>query len=156
MKIVKHIVETDIYKLHVISDEVDLNNKKEIESLNTVLLQAYNSLNGACQGISAIQLGVPKRAILLRYVKGKPIVVYNPEVIIKIGNRKSTEGCLSEGKQRYVVNRPIVAVVSYYNENMNRVTKILRYKKLRIFMHEVDHLNGILLQDKGVLVKETT
>jgi len=154
MKIVKHIIETDIAKLSVISESVDLNNKTEMETLNNVLLRAYESLNGACLGISAIQLGIPKRAILLRYAKGKPIVVYNPEVKVKLGSRKSNEGCLSEGKHRYIVTRPIIAIVSYYDINGNKVNKILSYKRLRIFMHEVDHLNGILLQTKGVQVKE--
>ena len=156
MNIVKSVVETDVSKLRVISDEVDLNNNKVIKSLSTVLLRAYEDLNGACQGISAIQVGIPKRAILLRYKKGQsPIVVYNPEIRLSIGTKKSNEGCLSEGKQRYEVKRPIFAIVSYYDKNNNKVTKILRYKKLRIFMHEVDHLNGILLQDKGMPVKET-
>lgn len=155
MKTVKHVVETNVSKLRVISNEVDVNDDRDIESLSTVLLRAYDNLNGACQGISAIQLGIPKRAILLRYIKGQePMVVYNPEVVMSVGSKKSNEGCLSEGKQRYLVKRPIMAIVSYYDKNKNKVTKILRYKRLRIFMHEVDHLNGILLQDIGTPVKE--
>lgn len=154
MKTVKHIVETDISKLHVISEEVNLTDNKETSNLNSVLLYVYNALNGACQGISAIQAGIPKRAVLLRYTKGNPFIVYNPVVIRTFGSRKSNEGCLSEGKHRYIVERPCTAIVSYYNENMEKVTKVLGYKKLRIFMHEVDHLNGILLQDKGTISKE--
>lgn len=149
MKLVKSIVETDVNKLHRVSDKVDLNNDNLVDRLESTLMYTFQKLKGKAQGISAIQCGMPYSAILLRYEKGMPpIVVYNPYVIKSIGSRKSNEGCLSEGDKRYIVKRPLLIKVGYYERNKGDVVKWLPYKKARIFMHEYDHTKGILLQDK--------
>lgn len=155
MKVVKKIVETDVDYLHQVSKPVTMDSDM-VSLVNFQLLQAYKKLDGECQGLSAVQVGFPVRAILLRYVKGEePIVIFNPKVDVKLGSKKSNEGCLSEGDVRYIVKRPILIKVQYYLGNGNKVVEWLPYKKARIFMHEYDHLNGILLQDKGKKVEVT-
>ena len=154
MKVVKKIVETDIDILHQVSSDIDMSNISLVNAVKSKLLQTYEKLDRKCQGISAIQVGYPYKAVLLRYVKGeKPIVIFNPKVYCKIGNKKSNEGCLSEGDSRYIVKRPILIKVGYIAEDGTDVVEWLPYKKARIFMHEYDHLDGILLQDKGVKVE---
>lgn len=155
MKLVKFSVVTDVKELHKVSRKVDLDDWSEVTKVRVALLDAYAKLDGRLQGISAIQLGMPLCAMLLRYKKGKePQIVYNPEVIKSVGSRKSNEGCLSEGEQRYIVKRPLFVKVSYYTVTKQNVVEWLPYKKARIFMHEYDHTQGVLLQDKGIPVKE--
>ena len=154
MKIVKNIVSKDIDWLHTKSEPIDMTDHCAIQNIAAILLLAYKKLDGKCQGISAIQTGFPVQAVLLRYIKGgEPTVIYNPEVYIKLGSKKSNEGCLSEGDARYIVKRPLLIKVGYYLADGTKIVEWLPYKKARIFMHEYDHLFGILLQDKGKKVE---
>lgn len=147
----RNVVTNDIEYLHQKSEPVDFSSKnnRSIECKN-ILMSAYNSLNGKCMGLSAIQCKYPYCAILLRYEKGStPVVVYNPKVLLKIGSKKSNEGCLSENDVRYIIKRPVLAKVSYQLEDGTKVVEWLPFSKARIFCHETDHCNGILLQDHG-------
>lgn len=145
----KKVVTTDLKTLHKLSVDVPMDDTKTVHMLRDNLLNAYERLGGKLQGMAAIQLSLPYKAILLRYDKNKsPIVIFNPRVIWKYGDRISNEGCLSE-KGRWLVHRPLFAKVQYQLETGKIVTTILYYRKARIFMHEYDHLNGVLLQDIG-------
>lgn len=146
-------IETDINILHQVSEEVDLNNLEQVNMIESALIGTFNKLDGCIQGIAGVQVGQLYRAMLLRYVKGKePIIVFNPEVKFKIGFKKSYEMCQSELGAQYLVRRPILVKVSYWTKYREKVTEWLPYRKARIFMHEYDHLNGVLLQDKGIVV----
>ena len=150
MKLIKNLVVTDIDALHKVSEEVNMVDVATKGYVRDMLLQTYKKLNGAMQGMAAIQVSLPWRAILLRYKKGdEPVVVFNPRVTCSIGRKKSNEGCLSEGDGRWIVKRPVLMRVEYYTFDNERIVEWLPYKKARIFKHEVDHLNGILLQDIG-------
>lgn len=122
--------------------------------INT-LLHTYDALGGRVQGLSAIQVWEPYRVILVRYKKGRtPEVLLCPVVLNTIGSKTSMEGCESEPGKRYYVKRPLFAKVAYYTTECVYTEKWITYKKARIFCHEVDHLDGILLEDKGVRVPD--
>lgn len=144
------LVETDLSILHMVSDEVDLNDLSMTRSIDRALLDMFDRLQGKAQGISAIQCGINKRAALLRYDKGRPpMIIYNPKILFRFGVRKSNEGCLSEGNIRYIVKRPLLVYVEYYTRYRELKREWLTYRRARIFMHEFDHMNGVLLQDVG-------
>lgn len=146
------IVETNIDKLREKSEELPIGNTPLHDTIKDKLLSTYRKLDGKMQGMAAIQVGFKYRMVLLRYIKGtEPTVIYNPKVLLKLGFKRSNEGCMSEGDDRYLVWRPALIVVKYYPYGTTQsVTEVLTYKKARIFMHEYDHLNGVLLQDKGI------
>lgn len=153
MKPVKFSVETDVEKLHRKSLPVNMNGYDPVR-LSKILRDAFNKLDGKLQGISAIQCGYAEQAVLLRYVKGEePIVIFNPVVLKSVGSKKSNEGCLSEGNNRYIVKRPLFVKVQYDTIAKDCVIEWLPYSKARIFMHEYDHLRGVLLQDVGKKVE---
>lgn len=118
------------------------------------LLDEYHLHDGKMQGLAAIQLSLPYQVVLLRYKKGKsPKVIYNPKVIWKFGGYESNEGCESE-KGRWIMKRPLLALVSYYDAKTKiKHYRLLQYKYARIFCHEYDHLYGILISDRGVRAK---
>ena len=148
-------VTKDIDFLHQRSCVVSTDDKEIREELKTSLIKMYEAYDGKMQGLSAVQCGLAYRAILLRFKKGEvPMVVYNPKVLMKVGSKISNEGCLSEGDDRYEVKRPRLCLVKYYDDNMKCHIVFYGFRKARIFCHEVDHLEGILLQDIGKLVKE--
>lgn len=149
----KNVVTTDLKYLKNISEPVDLTNKDLTTSISNALHKAFHELDGKIQGIASIQLKLPYRAVLLRYKKGAdPIVIFNPNVLMKLGLKSSLERCASEHDILYRVKRPLLVKVEYYYKDGEKVTKWLSYKKARIFMHEYDHLNGILLKDHGIRI----
>jgi peptide deformylase len=98
-------------------------------------------------GLAAPQVGVPLRVIVIGMPEAEEIVLINPEIVRKSGERLVTEGCLS--------------VPGYFGEikRSQRVTakgKDLSGKEIRIkaeellaqaLEHEIDHLNGVLYID---------
>ena len=114
------------------------------------LLQAFYDLDCKAQGLAAIQINLHYAAFLVRYKKGKdPKIIFNPVLLKSYGSKRKLEGCLSEPGIWYRIKRPLLIKVSYQDENFIEHTEWLTYKKARIFMHELDHLNGIMLQDKN-------
>lgn len=147
------IVETDINRLHKVSKDIDISDLKLINTIESRLLDTFNRLDRKLQGVSGVQVGYPYRVFLVRWsANSEPEIIYNPKVLISVGSKKSNEGCLSEGDKRYIVKRPILVKVQYETKFREVKVEWLPYRKARIFMHEYDHLNGVLLQDKGVLV----
>ena len=111
-------------------------------------------------GLAAIQIGVPKRIIVLdigdREKEKKPMYFVNP--IIKSKNSSYStyeEGCLSVPDQFAEVDRPSTCEVEYLDYNGNK--KILKASGLlaTCIQHEMDHLEGILFIDYLSKLKKT-
>ena len=102
-------------------------------------------------GLAAIQLGVPKRIIVIDLSKEeekKPLYFVNPRIIIKSDNNSTyEEGCLSVPGQFAEVARPDKCHVSYLDYNGQK--KELKAEGLlaTCIQHEMDHLEGILFID---------
>ena len=141
-------IETSISTLHKKSVKVPISDAALIKKLETELLRKFEQLDGACQGISGIQIGEPYRIALIRYKKNrKPFIMINPEILFTIGEKISNEGCLSEKDKRYYIKRPLIMRVKYFSNNKWK-SRVLFYKKARIVAHEIDHMNGVLLRDR--------
>jgi peptide deformylase len=102
-------------------------------------------------GLAAIQIGVPKRVIVIdlsKEEKKTPLYFVNPRIIVKSKNNSTyEEGCLSVPGQFAEVDRPNECQVSYLDYNGQK--KELRAKGLlaTCIQHEIDHLEGILFID---------
>ncbi len=105
-------------------------------------------------GLSAPQLGVLSRVIVCKY--GEDYVgIINPEIVKKSDRTvPSVEGCLSisGGKRKFTVIRSKIVKVKGRTTNGKPVT----YKGRDAFgvslQHEIDHLDGILISDKGTVL----
>ena len=103
-------------------------------------------------GLAAIQIGVPKRIIVMdignKEKEKEPMYFVNP-VIKNKNSEHSTyeEGCLSVPNQFAEVDRPSTCEVEYLDYNGNK--KILKASGLlaTCIQHEMDHLEGILFID---------
>ena len=103
-------------------------------------------------GLAAIQIGIPKRIIVMDVSrdenKKEPMFFVNP--VIKNKNSEKTkyeEGCLSVPNQFAEIERPNMCEVEYLDYNGDK-------KKLKAdgllatcIQHEIDHLEGILFID---------
>ena len=103
-------------------------------------------------GLAAIQVGIPKRIIVMdignRDKAKEPMYFVNPIIKNKNSNAsKYLEGCLSVPDQFAEVSRPSTCEVEYLDYNGNK--KILKASGLlaTCIQHEMDHLEGILFID---------
>ena len=122
------------------------------------MLETMYAANGI--GLAAIQIGVPKRIIVMDISKEEneknPMFFVNP-VIIKKNVEKATyeEGCLSVPNQFAEIDRPNSCEVEYLDYNGNK--KKLKAEGLlaTCIQHEMDHLEGILFIDYLSKLKKT-
>ena len=143
--------------LRQISKTVETVSDSERKLMDDMLETMYAS-NGI--GLAAIQIGVPKRIIVIDISKDpnmkKPMFFVNPEIIEK-SNEKSSyeEGCLSVPNQFAEIYRPIKCIVKHLDYNGEK--KLLKTEGLlsTCIQHEIDHLEGILFIDYLSKLKKT-
>ena len=130
----------------------------EVQKLMDDMLDSMYSANGI--GLAAIQIGIPKRIIVMDLSKEgekkEPRFFVNP--IIKNKNPdKATyeEGCLSVPNQFAEIDRPSKCDVEYLDYNGEK--QILHAEGLlaTCIQHEMDHLEGILFIDYLSKLKKT-
>ena len=135
----------------------------EIRSLMNDMAETMYDAPGI--GLAAIQIGVPKRVIVIDLSKNgekkNPFYFVNPEILIKSEIDASyEEGCLSVPNQFAEISRPDTCKVKYLDYEGKE--KILDAKGLlaTCIQHEMDHLEGILFIDylsklkKSMIVKK--
>lgn len=132
--------------LHKISEPVDINNISAYQAVIDKLLE-YMELNPKVQGVSAIQFSSPNRICCMR-LKGNVFILINPTIVFTLGKKTSLEHCES-CKDYWKLPRPIISRVEYYNEHREVKKRFFLRRGTRIIHHEVDHMNGLLITDKG-------
>ena len=149
---------------------------EDLQKLMNDMLETMYAAPGI--GLAAIQVGAPKRVIVLdikwrdksestndeKQVERKnPICFVNPEIIAKSKNNLIyEEGCLSVPGQFAEIARPDkchVKYLDYYGQPKEFVTEGMLATCIQ---HEIDHLEGILFIDylsklkKSMIVKKLT
>ena len=143
--------------LRQVSQPVEQVGESEKELMNDMLETMY-AANGI--GLAAIQIGVPKRIIVMDLSKEEnkklPMYFVNP-VITKKNYEKTTyeEGCLSVPNQFAEIDRPKechVKYLDYYDK-----PQLLKAQGLlaTCIQHEIDHLEGVLFIDYLSKLKRT-
>jgi peptide deformylase len=105
-------------------------------------------------GLAAPQIGISKKLFIVRKDKTtKEFEVFvNPVIVIQ--KDKVThhgEGCLSVPGQSFGVKRCKSVTLDAYDRNGKpRLAKSRTKIQAFAFQHEMDHLNGILVYEKGV------
>ena len=159
---VKQILTEPNKVLRQISKPVDKVTKQDQILMDDMLDTMYHA-NGI--GLAAIQIGIPKRIIVMDIAKKdekkNPMYFVNP-IIKNKNNDLSTyeEGCLSVPDQFAEVDRPSTCEVEYLDYNGEK--KILKATGLlaTCIQHEMDHLEGILFIDylsklkKNMIIKK--
>ena len=139
------------------SKPVDKVGQEEQQLMDDMLETMYHA-NGI--GLAAIQIGIPKRIIVLDISKNEekknPMYFVNP-VINNKDSENSTyeEGCLSVPNYFAEVERPKKCEIKYLDYNGKK--KFLKIDGLlaTCIQHEMDHLEGILFIDYLSKLKKT-
>ena len=132
--------------------------RKEERKLMDDMLETMYHANGI--GLAAIQIGIPKRIIVIDILKNEekknPMYFVNP--IIKNKNSEYStyeEGCLSVPNYFAEIDRPNKCEIEYLDYNGQK--KFLKAEGLlaTCIQHEMDHLEGILFIDYLSKLKKT-
>jgi peptide deformylase len=121
--------------------------------------QRLRTLHGAMAayrgiGIAAPQIGWFERFFLMGIVherEGQEPELdlqawINPEIVEKSGEQGwAWEGCLSMPGLRGWIRRPMAVAVAGYNADGERVSREYKGWPARVFQHELDHLDGLLI-----------
>jgi len=116
-------------------------------------------------GLAAIQIGIPKRIIVMDIGKDqenqKPMYFVNPIINNKNSNFSTyEEGCLSVPNQFAEVDRPSTCEVEYLDYDGNKKKLLASGLLSTCIQHEMDHLEGILFIDylsklkKSMIIKK--
>ena len=136
---------------------------KDLQNLMDDMLETMYAAPGI--GLAAIQIGIPKRVIVLDLASKdepkNPMHFINPEIIDKSNNNLTyEEGCLSVPGQFAEIDRPDKCHLKYL-DYYGQPKEIKAAGMLATcIQHEIDHLEGILFIDylsklkKSMIIKK--
>ena len=122
----------------------------EIKELAKEMLELMYEHNGI--GLAAPQAGENIRLITVDLSgpekREDPHIFINPEILTKLGETESEEGCLSVPGYRNTIKR--AKTINFRAKNLNGETIEFQADDLLAIclQHETDHLNGILFIDR--------
>ena len=105
----------------------------------------YDSDSGI--GLAAPQVGI-QRQIFVWDMDDEPMVVLNPVIVESDGEWVYDEGCLSIPGLYVEMTRPKTVLMKGIDMNGNEVAIEADELEARLFQHELDHLNGVLMFDR--------
>ena len=98
-------------------------------------------------GLAAPQVGIPLRVAVIELPGEETIVLVNPKIVKRSGEREVEEGCLSVPGYRGEIQRSVKVIA----KGLDRRGREIRIKGegllAQVLEHEVDHLNGTLYID---------
>jgi peptide deformylase len=123
----------------------------EVRTLAADMLDTMYDAPGI--GLAAIQVGVPKRLVVIDLAKKDeerhPVVLIDPEITWESEDKRvHEEGCLSIPEYYEEVERPDRVRYRYRTLDGQTVEAEADGMMATCLQHEIDHLNGIMFIDK--------
>ena len=146
---VRDIIKLPDPRLKLVSEPVKRVDD-EVRALMDDMLETMYDAPGI--GLAAIQIGVPRRVVVIDLGKDEdarePLGLVNPEIVWASDEmRVHEEGCLSIPDYYAEVERPARLHVRYLDRDGE--TRVIEADGLlaTCLQHEIDHLNGVLFID---------
>lgn len=98
-------------------------------------------------GLAAPQVGI-QRQIFVWDIEGEPEVIFNPVIAESDGEWTYEEGCLSIPGLYVEMVRPKTVLMTGVDIDGNDISFEADELEARLFQHELDHLNGVLMFDR--------
>lgn len=152
------------YKIHYFGNPILRRKAKEVEKITPEVQKICRGMVdmmvslGHCIGFAGPQLGIELRIFVIReqvFQDDNQLHMKDPEVIINPTlsspseeQEMMLEGCMSFPGLHVLVTRPKSIHVRYQNLKGEWVEEALEGFRARMFMHENDHLNGVLHIDR--------
>ncbi len=109
----------------------------------------FDALYGTDNGLAlaAPQIGVQKQVVVWDFGE-QPAAVFNPQIVESDGEWVYEEGCLSIPGLYVEIVRPKQVHVRGLDVHGNEVEWEADELEARMFQHELDHLDGVLMFDR--------
>ena len=115
-----------------------------LESVTQAMCEVMYASNGV--GLAANQIGLSSRFFVYDIGDG-PQAVFNPELLERSGEVADVEGCLSvPGVAIELQRAEHVTLAATDAAGRPRVLTVSGFEA-RVFQHEIDHINGILISN---------
>jgi len=142
------------YSIRLLGDPVLKQKAAEIDDVDGTLVQLAGDMavtlhDAAGLGLAAPQVGVQKRLFVYDLRDGEgPKTIVNPVVSEHRGEWTYEEGCLSVPGLAWEIVRPKEVHLTGYDLDGNEVSIEADEIVARLFQHELDHLDGVLLLER--------
>lgn len=147
-----------VYKVLTEPDAALRTKSIPVKNINAGVLRVLDNMRETMYafdgvGLAAIQIGVPKRMIVLD-PGDNFIELINPVIVNRDGEKRASEGCLSVPGKVGLVNRALKVTVSALNREGEKIKIEAEDLFARVLQHEIDHLDGILFIDVATHIRE--
>jgi peptide deformylase len=144
--------------IRTLPDPVLRQKAKKISGLDPSILRLIENMKETMHEANGVGLAAPQVGVSLRLVviclpgeeeesEAEDIVLINPEVIKKSGEREVDERCLSVPGYSGKVKRAVKVTVKARDEKWKEIRIKGEELLAQALEHEIDHLNGVLYVD---------
>ncbi len=140
------------YAIRIVGDPVLRTRAEEVTDIDGRLVRLSDEMLTTMYevpglGLAAPQIGVKKRLFVYDIGEG-PRVLVNPRITESDGEWVFEEGCLSIPELSWEIVRPKLVHLEGLDLDGNEVSIEADELLARLFQHELDHLEGVLLLDR--------
>jgi peptide deformylase len=140
------------YEIRIFGDPVLRKRADEIGDVDDRLVRlaedmVHTMYEAPGVGLAAPQVGVEKRLFVYDIGDG-PEAIINPVITESDGEWVFEEGCLSVPGLSWEIVRPKQVHLTGFDLDGNEVSVEADEYEARVFQHELDHLDGVLMVDR--------
>ena len=140
------------YDIRIIGDPVLRRRASEIDDIDGSLFRVVDRMvetmyDADGMGLAAPQVGVQKRLFVWDLGDG-PQTIVNPQMVESDGEWVYDEGCLSVPGLSWEIVRPKRVHIVGHDLDGNEMSVEADEIEARLFLHELDHLDGTLLIER--------
>jgi peptide deformylase len=141
------------YEIRVIGDPVLTQRASEVDDIDGRVARLVDDMfttmyDAPGLGLAAPQVGVQRRIFVFDDHEGLAGVLINPEIRESRGEWEHQEGCLSIPGLYFDIVRPKEILLVGHDLDGNEVQIEADEMVARIFQHELDHLDGVLMVER--------
>jgi len=140
------------FPIRVFGDPVLRQRAVEIEEIDAKIVRLSEEMVETMYaapgvGLAAPQVGIERRIFVYDVGDGAQAVI-NPKIVESSGEWEYEEGCLSVPDLHWTIVRPKQVHLVGYDLQGNELSIEADEYLARVFQHELDHLDGILLLER--------
>jgi peptide deformylase len=140
------------YDIRTIGDPVLRQRASDVTEIDEALVRLVDDMFEVMYaapgvGLAAPQIGVSRRIFVFDSEEHAGVLL-NPEIVESSGEWEFVEGCLSVPGLHWPIVRPKQVLLRGIDLDGNQVEVEADEFEARIFQHEIDHLDGVLLIER--------
>ncbi len=147
-----------LLNIHVLGSPILRQETQRVESMTTELRRLVDNMFATMEAAKGVGLAAPQVGRLERLAvvdaDDVRLVVINPEIILREGQERGEEGCLSIPEVYADVDRPAHVIIRAQDIDLNWYEVEAGQLLGRCLQHEIDHLHGKLFTDRLSLLRK--